>query len=129
MIEDRLLKPFEPKTLAGAELDLYDNGLWRFCSDDPEQDVSTYAYFELGPDFILAKGTRVCIKGLWGWSTMNTMTETKSYSAVISEPMAVKLVFASLYAWYAGDVPVPRFLFVEQVELNSEGHVEFHWGT
>ena len=124
-----------------------DNKYYRFCADTVmsedgsflADDELTYDDFELGPDYVLPAGTKVCMPHLWGWydategaTNIGVLTPATDYVITLPKAATVKHVVYVILSQYhvklQSEKAGGRFFFIEEIrEVN--GTVEIVWGT
>jgi hypothetical protein len=132
------IEPLIPMALLNVESTL-DNQYWRFCADDVVDEL-TYENFDLGPDAILAEGTKVVMPYLWGWydrtegnTNLEALTPATDYEVVLPKAATVRHVVHVILSQYHEQMQVNdaagRYFYIEAVRETQPGVVEIVWGT
>lgn len=129
---NRLVEIDATKPVCLVEVDdVMDNAHWRFCSDDPMVDESTYEMFDIKPDDILPEGTTVRITHLWGFADLG-ITDPVDYQVVLTKDASMSRAVYVILSRYHADMnamdATGRYYFVEQA-TNKDGVVDICLGT
>ena len=99
--------------------DFTDCELYKFCEDDVMSEISTYDFFQCGPDYLVPAGTKLRIDHLWGYDAEGRMTEAADWELTIPKDHALKYVVAIMIYEYHKSVESGRFYFIEQAQYEN----------
>lgn len=112
--------------------DVLDNEYFRFCSDDPLADETTFNEFSIKPHDVLPAGTTIRMDYLWA-HTAKGPGPVYDYEVTLPKAASLSRVVHVMLSFYWQDMEeqnfAPRFYFIENAVRDEQGRVQIAWGT